>query len=324
MYDNITLEKGLYNISGKTFTEALAELDADANYVGTDMEGLDAYERQLKRFDIKISGANSDRVEKFFKTTQSAVLFPEFIRRMIKQGMDEASILPYLVAATTYTDGVDYRGLTIVNGSEATAAVSAGSEFPNTEISYSDNIVEISKYGREINTTYEVLRKQRLDVFGVVLKSIGANISRSLNLKAVEVLKTDANVCTTIGDSLTFIDLAFLWASLKDHNMNAMLCSPTVMAVILSMEEMHYNDTEVVNENIVKTPYGVNLVKCPGMTDEYLIGLDSTSALEMILGSDVVVDHEKLISTQIDRIVVSISTGFTKIYPEAVTMLTFA
>lgn len=321
MYDNITLEKGLYNISGKTFTEALAELDRDENYIGTELEGLDAYERQLKRFDIKISGANSDRVEKFFKTTQSAVLFPEFIRRMIKQGMDEASILPYLVAATTYTDGIDYRGLTIVNDEES-AAVGVGAEFPNTEIAYSENIVEISKYGREINTSYEVLRKQRLDVFAVVLKSIGANISRTLNIEATEVLKKNASITTTIGDSVTFIDLALFWSSLKGHNMNAMLCSPTVMAVLLSMEEMHYNDTDVVNGNIVKTPYGVTFVKCPGMDDNSLIGFDSTSALEMVLGSDVIVDHEKLISTQIDRIVVSISAGFTKVYPEAVNMLT--
>ena len=30
MYNNIKLEKGLYSITGKTFTQALAELDPDA------------------------------------------------------------------------------------------------------------------------------------------------------------------------------------------------------------------------------------------------------------------------------------------------------
>ena len=101
MYDNITLEKGLYNISGKSFTEALTDLDADENYVGTELEGLDAFQRQLKRFDIRVSGANSDRVEKFFRTTQSAILFPEFVRRCIKAGMDGASVLPYITAVPT-------------------------------------------------------------------------------------------------------------------------------------------------------------------------------------------------------------------------------
>ena len=69
MYNNIKLEKGLYSITGKTFTQALAELDPDANYENTELKGLDAFERQLKRFDIKVKGANSDRVEKFFIST---------------------------------------------------------------------------------------------------------------------------------------------------------------------------------------------------------------------------------------------------------------
>ena len=113
MYNNIKLEKGLYSITGKTFTQALAELDPDANYENTELKGLDAFERQLKRFDIKVKGANSDRVEKFFISTESAVLFPEYIRRTVKQGMDEASIMGKVAAAVSYTDGVDFRGLNV-------------------------------------------------------------------------------------------------------------------------------------------------------------------------------------------------------------------
>ena len=56
-------------------------------YQGTPMEGLDAFQRQLKRFDIKVKGAGSDRVEKFFHTTGSAVLFPEFVSLGWRQGM---------------------------------------------------------------------------------------------------------------------------------------------------------------------------------------------------------------------------------------------
>ena len=51
-FDNIKLEKGLYT-TGKSFTQALEEIDPSENYRGTSLEGLDAYERQLKRFDIK-------------------------------------------------------------------------------------------------------------------------------------------------------------------------------------------------------------------------------------------------------------------------------
>ena len=38
----------------------LEKLDPSENYRGTALEGLDAFSRQLKRFDIKVKGRNSD------------------------------------------------------------------------------------------------------------------------------------------------------------------------------------------------------------------------------------------------------------------------
>ena len=64
-FDNIKLEKGLY--ASGNFTKALESLDPNENYKGTSLEGLDAYQRQLKRFGIKVGGASSDVVDKFFK-----------------------------------------------------------------------------------------------------------------------------------------------------------------------------------------------------------------------------------------------------------------
>ena len=76
-FENIRLEKGMYRETGKTFTQVLEELDPSEKYKNTPMEGMDAYQRQLKRFGIRVKGANSDKVEKFFSTTESSVLFPE-------------------------------------------------------------------------------------------------------------------------------------------------------------------------------------------------------------------------------------------------------
>ncbi len=86
MYNDIKLEKGLYNLSEKSFTSALEELDPSSAYCGTSMEKLDAFERQLKRFNIRIAGQDCDRVEKFFTSTETAVLFPEFVTRCIRRG----------------------------------------------------------------------------------------------------------------------------------------------------------------------------------------------------------------------------------------------
>ena len=75
-YENLKLEKGMYGRSGRSFSQTLEELDPSEHYRGTPLEGLDAFQRQLKRFDIRVKGAGSDMVEKFFHTTDSAVLFP--------------------------------------------------------------------------------------------------------------------------------------------------------------------------------------------------------------------------------------------------------
>ncbi len=93
-YESVKIDKSLYNLAGKTFTQALealdpsaaykntelADLDAfqdpSAAYKNTELADLDAFQRQLKRFDIKVSGAASDVVEKFFTTADSATLFP--------------------------------------------------------------------------------------------------------------------------------------------------------------------------------------------------------------------------------------------------------
>ena len=117
-FDHIRLEKGMYRESGKTFTQVLERLDPSENYKGTAFEGTDAFQRQLKRFDIRVKGAGSDMVEKFFSTYESAVLFPEFISRVVKQGMEEANILPLITATVTDIDSMDYRSIYSVPGEE--------------------------------------------------------------------------------------------------------------------------------------------------------------------------------------------------------------
>ncbi len=110
-YETLKLEKGMYSAPGKSFTQALEELDPSENYRGTPLEGLDAYQRQLKRFDIRVSGPGSDLVEKFFQTSDSTALFPEYVSRAVRQGMEQADLLPNLVATVTNIAGMDYRTL---------------------------------------------------------------------------------------------------------------------------------------------------------------------------------------------------------------------
>ena len=171
-YDTLKLEKGMYAESGRSFSQVLEQLDPSVQYRGTALEGMDAYQRQLKRFDIKVKGALSDVVEKFFHTTESAVLFPEFVSRAVRQGMEQENILPQITAAVTQFDGLDYRSIASVPSEEdkSLRVVAEGAALPETTVKAQSNLVRLNKRGRMLVASYEAIRFQRLDLFSVTLR----------------------------------------------------------------------------------------------------------------------------------------------------------
>lgn len=188
-YENVKLEKGMYGQNGRSFLKVLESLDPSENYKGTALEGLDAFQRQLKRFDIHVKGAGSDMVEKFFHTSESSVLFPEFVSRVVRQGM-ESDILPDITATVTNFDGMDYRSIASVptDDDKELKRVEEGAGIPTTSIRTQENLVKLHKRGRMLVASYEAIRFQRLDLFSVTLRQIGAYIARMHLKDAIDVL----------------------------------------------------------------------------------------------------------------------------------------
>ena len=321
MYNDIKLEKSLYNLSGKSFTQALCELDPDEGYAGSDLRGLDAYERQLKRFDIRVCGADSDRVEKFFETAQSAVLFPEFVRRAVKQGMD-STVLPEIVAAFTATASLDYRGFEVSdNGVPYSTPTAQSAALPETAITLGSELVSLKKFGRVLCTSYEAIRQQRLDVFAVTLRAVGTQLSRAVTGQAVDVLTAGTTPVSMGGSAFSYAELIAFWGRFTDFDLTTVLASPTTLAKILAFEEMDYAHDDALSGGAITTRFGVRLVKASGVPDDLLIGLDKSCALEMVNGSGVVLETDKLLDRQVDRTVISVTTGFSKIMKGAVQVL---
>lgn len=153
-YEHITLEKGMYSVPGKSFTQVLEELDRSEQYRGTPLEGLDAFQRQLKRFDIKVSGPGSDPVERFFATSAGAALFPEYVSRAVRQGMERVSQVNDLVATVTRIDGMDYRTIDAEDETWQAAVVSEGAQLPQTTLRLGSGLVPLYKRGREIGRAH--------------------------------------------------------------------------------------------------------------------------------------------------------------------------
>ena len=320
MYQNVTLEKGMYHLTNKSFVQALEGLDPSAQYAETPLAGLDAYERQLKRFDIRISGPQCDRVEKFFTSTESAVLFPEFVRRAVQQGMD-ASMLSEITAVETHTDSSQYLGCTITETDSYSTATSQSDALTASTILEATSALVLDKYGRVVKASYEAVRRQRLDVFAVFLRSVGMQLAQALMQQAITTLTASAGSSSTkAGSALAYSDLATLYGKFATYNMNTLLVSPKVAATILAMAEME--DVVPVEQAQVRLPFGTVLCKVPQMSDNVIIGLDKNFALEMVTGSNLILETDRLIENQLDLITVSLQCGFRVLMKNAVHKMT--
>ena len=327
-YDNLKLDKGMYQEAGRSFTQVLERQDPSEQYKGTSLEGLDAFQRQLKRFDIKVKGAGSDVVEKFFRTADSAVLFPEYIARSVRQGMEEGNLLPHITAATTRFDGMDYRSITAEAGGEDKELhlVEEGAQIPATSIKVQGNLVKLRKRGRMLVASYEAVRYQKLDLFSVTLRQMGAHIARSQLADAVEVLKNgDGNGNAAPVDKaassgkLTYDDLVDFWSKFDPYEMNALLVSGDVMVKLLKLPEFQNPLTGLNFQGTGKltTPLGATLLRTAVLPPKTAIGLDKRFALEQVQGSDVMVEYDKLIDRQLERAAVTTVGGFAKIFKDA-------
>ena len=326
-FENITLEKGMYGVPGKSFTQVLEEMDHSSQYTGTSMAGLDAYQRQLKRFVIKVSGPGCDTVEKFFTSSQSAALFPEYVSRAVKQGMDMVNHLPDMVAAVTNVSGLDYRTITAETGENAAEAVAEGAALPETVIRTSDTLVELKKRGRLLVSSYEALRFHKLDLFTVTLRQIGAYIAQMQMKDAVDVLMNGDNAIevTELSAAPTYNDLVTLWGKLAPHNFNTILAGTAALQDLLKIEEFKDAQAGLNFHGTGKliTPLGATLVHVPTMEAGKIIGLDKNCALEMVQAGEVITDYDKLIDRQMERAGISAIAGFAQLYGDAAMSLSY-
>lgn len=337
-FDNIRLEKGMYREGSKSFTQVLESLDPSESYRGTALEGTDAFQRQLKRFGIHVRGAGSDSVEKFFSTFESAVLFPEFIARVVRQGIEEANILPAITATVTNIDAMDYRSIYSVpeKSDKALMDVAEGASIPSTTIRTREKLISLHKRGRMLTASYEALRFQKLDLFSVMLRQIGTYIHKMQLEDAVSaIVDGDGNnegarvycigtdpIGGTSG-TLAYAALVDFWTQFHPYEMNTMLVHPTVMAQLLKLEELQNPLTGLNFQGTGKfaTPLGADLLRTDAIEATSIIAFDRRYALEMVQAGDIGVEYDKLIDRQLERAAITTIYGFGIICEDAAKIL---
>ena len=327
-YKNISLEKGMYSAPGKTFSQVLEDLDHSEDYRGTPLEGLDAYQRQLMRYGIRVSGPGSDTVESFFGCVGSAALFPEYVARAVRQGMEAGTKAADICATVANIQGVDHRTIQAGAGGHDLKPVAEGAQLPSTTIQTSKSLVNLHKRGRMLVASYEALRFQKLDLFTVTLRQIGAYISAAQMQDAVDTLiNGDGAVSGTAFTPGTpdYADLVGLWGRLAPYSLNTLLAGTDAMQKLLNVPEFKDAQAGMVFQATGQpvTPLGAKLVHVPTMEAGRILALDKSCALEMVQAGDIVTDYDKLIDRQLDRAAISCTAGFARIFAGAAQGLSY-
>lgn len=342
-FDNLELEKGMYQEAskkGKTFTQILEENDPSEQYKGTAHEGLDAFQRQLKRHNIKISGTGSDVVSKFYQTFESSILFPEFIDRTVREGMEEGNILKDIVGTSRKIDAMSYTALYVDDFNEEDIElddIAEGAEFPETTINLRKQNTQFYKRGRALKISYEALKLASIDVFRLHLRKIGVGIGKQQlrdalyilingdgNDNAANVLEVGKGVIGGTSGKLTYSELVkFYMEFLQVYDVNTALAPKDVLTDILLMEEFkdpqagfNYQKTgEMVN------PLGSKWLRADMLDNGVIIGLDKRYCLEEVTVANTMVEYDKIINRQLERAVISETKGFNKLYKDSAKIL---
>lgn len=323
-FDTLKLDKGLYT-SEMGFTKSLEMIDPSENYKGTELEGLDAYERQLKRFDIKVKGSNSDTISKFFQTSDSAVLFPEYIRRSVAAVVLHDNVVDDLVAATTVVDSLDYRSVQcepVDPDKIADSFITEGAFIPETNIKTNDKLTKLKKSGRSLVASYEAIKSQRLDLFAVMLRQIGNYINSCQLAQAVTALSYDGSgvLETQTKNEISYSDFISLYTELAPYEFNTLIAETNEFKKIINMSEFKDGTAGLDFHGTGRpiTPLGAKLIHCKtNVLDGAIVVLDKNFALEKVQFGDIVTDYDKLIDRQIEKATVTSTVGFNRIVNRA-------
>lgn len=298
-FENYTLEKGMYHQPGKSFSKVLEEIDESSKYHGTPFEGTDAFHRQLIRFNIRTCGPESSTVESFFQSSQSAVLFPEYVKRAIKQGIDNDGRINKLVATVTNIDVPDYIGITVKD--------ECNDKFPITKIRSNDRLTNIQKRGKLLVSSYETLRFQKLDLLTISLRQIGSYIAATQVKDAVNFIISTSTPSVFTHNIPKYADIISLWGYLSPYHMNTIIASTAIIQILLNIPEM--------KNAPVSSPLSAQIVHSPNLNNRTIIALDKSCALEMVQVGDLFIDADKLIDRNIEHAEVSMTYGFNMILP---------
>jgi len=323
----VAIEKSMYQHAqqlGVTMTELLEKERPSQE------EGLDAFEFALYERGIN---PKRDKVERFYKTTDDSILFPEYINRNVRIGMVGLGkldvVLDDIVSTTVNIDSATYETVKAEfdeKGDLDLSRVTEKGDFPTVSMKTGKEVIRLAKTGVKIEATYEVLRRMKLPVLSVHMQLIGKRLQKKKVAYAVYTLLNgdgNGNALTPTVDALNYDNLLDFMLSMENWEATVWFSKKDMLKNILTLTE--FKDTrlfETAKTGALATPFGHDLKKFnwseSTLGDDQLYQLDKSAALELVkeTGAELI-ETDKVIDRQFEKTVISEVCGFSKIYPDA-------
>jgi hypothetical protein len=242
--------------NGQSLSSWLESQDPSSEYQdGLDAFGRMLREAGIKTRSVTQHGVYADQFLKFEESEQARALVPEYMARVwrgaqggmsnqratylstdyaagstlrpyaeanalrVDQRLEPASPLSELVAITTPIDSDSYRSFYIQNNvdEQHLARVAEGAEVPRVKLVGGQNVINLKKYGRGIEVTYEQLRRMRLDIISFHIERLAVQAEMDKVAVALSTLiNGDGNANTAATSyNLTTLDPAAVAGTLS-------------------------------------------------------------------------------------------------------------
>lgn len=331
----IELQKEMYQEARTkklSFSEFLEQFDPIENYQGSALNKLDAFQRQLSVRKINL-------VRDFFETGDSVVLFPEFINRNLQIGMEKTKMEATLseVASTTSTiDGTTYHGIEVdlPETNLELARVSELSEFPVGILKTKEKETTLNKIGLQLKTSYESLRRSKINTLAIAMQLIGRYINKNLVHQLLEIMiNGDGNsnpasvVTASAPGNITWDDLVDLDMAFDNFEPDFLIGNKTTIAKILKMDEFKHPliGADYLLKGKPFSVFGNSLRVNKNLPNNKLLAFNRLAGVEILEEKGAsMVETEQLIEKQFQRIVISKVIGFNKMFADSSYILDFS
>jgi hypothetical protein len=366
-FNEIALTKDLVfgaRDEAKSLTQKLEEIDPSVAYIGTELAGLDAFERQLFRFgvvprtDSKL-GVVASKMDAWFQSPDPnlKLIFPEFVDRVIAEEQMKNSILPYLIAMDVPITGNTYRGTFLDDAplNQKRKPVPVGAPLPKAKLDLREKAVNINKFGLAIEAAYETIRWMTIDELALWIKRVALQNALDESETAIDtIVSGDGNAntaATSYSMKATLNSLATAgtidyksWlrfaAKFRPYKVTTLVGGEIAITDFLSMtfptvdplkavQLMREGQPQTMSVKLGTNLYGDVSLWITDHTDfvaaQKLIGIDQSFALKRVHeAGSAIQENARYIERQTELLTVSENAGFSVLFANASKILDYS